>query len=129
MKSNGTKMGALQLAQIATILGAVVWAAGLFSNYAIIPFRGLYLFFAVMSVVQLVLSLKIAGISRETEGDPLKTSVTACIICFVLQILFFGALVVLGPEALPWAQRVFLTMVALYIVPAFVYYAAKVNKL
>ena len=75
MKSNGTKMGALRLAQIATILGAVVWAAGLFSNYAIIPFRGLYLFFAVMSVVQLVLSLKIAGISRETEGDPLKTSV------------------------------------------------------
>ena len=129
MKSNGTKMGALQLAQIATILGAVTWAAGLFSNYAIIPFRGLYLFFAVMSVVQLVLSLKIAGISRETEGDPLKTSVTACIVCFVLQILFFGALVVLGPEALPWAKRVFLTAVALYILPALVYYAAKANKM
>ncbi|MBR5792929.1 MAG: hypothetical protein IKY34_07470 [Ruminiclostridium sp.] len=129
MKSNGTKMGALQLAQIATILGAVTWAAGLFSNYAIIPFRGLYLFFAVMSVVQLVMSLKIAGISRETEGDPLKTSVTACIICFVLQLIFFGALVVLGPEALPWAQRVFLTAVALYILPALVYYAAKVNKM
>ena len=129
MKSNGTKMGALQLAQIATILGAVTWAAGLFSNYAIIPFRGLYLFFAVMSVVQLVLSLKIAGISRETEGDPLKTSVTACIICFVLQLIFFGALVVLGPEALPWAKRVFLTAVALYILPALVYYAAKVNKM
>ncbi|MBQ5583547.1 MAG: hypothetical protein IIU74_02275 [Ruminiclostridium sp.] len=129
MKSNGTKMGALQLAQIATILGAVTWAAGLFSNYAIIPFRGLYLFFAVMSVVQLVMSLKIAGISRETEGDPLKTSVTACIVCFVLQILFFGALVVLGPEALPWAKRVFLTAVALYILPALVYYAAKANKM
>ena len=129
MKKNESKMGALQLAQIATILGAVTWAVGLFSNYAIIPFRGLYLFFAVMSVVQLVLSLKIAGISRETEGDPLKTSVTACIICFVLQILFFGALVVLGPEALPWAKRVFLTAVALYILPALVYYAAKVNKM
>ena len=129
MKSNGTKMGALQLAQIATILGAVTWAAGLFSNYAIIPFRGLYVFFVVMSVVQLVLLVKISGISRETEGNPLKTSVTACIVCFVLQILFFGALVVLGPEALPWAKRVFLTAVALYILPALVYYAAKVNKM
>lgn len=129
MNENKTKMSAFQLAKTATFIGAIVWVLGLFSNYAIIPFRGLYLFFAVMSVVQLVLSLKIAGISRETEGDPLKTSVTACIVCFVLQILFFGALVVLGPEALPWAKRVFLTAVALYILPALVYYAAKANKM
>ena len=129
MNENKTKMSAFQLAKTATFIGAIVWALGLFSNYAIIPFRGLYVFFVVMSVVQLVLSLKIAGISRETEGNPLKTSVTACIVCFVLQILFFGALVVLGPEALPWAKRVFLTAVALYILPALVYYAAKANKM
>ena len=129
MNENKTKMSAFQLAKTATFIGAIVWVLGLFSNYAIIPFRGLYLFFAVMSVVQLVMSLKIAGISRETEGNPLKTSVTACIVCFVLQLLFFGALVVLGPEALPWAKRVFLTAVALYILPALVYYAAKVNKM
>ena len=129
MNENKTKMSAFQLAKTATFIGAIVWALGLFSNYAIIPFRGLYVFFVVMSVVQLVLLVKISGISRETEGDPLKKTATISMLCSVLQLLFFGALVVLGPEALPWAQRVFLTMVALYIVPAFVYYAAKVNKL
>ena len=129
MKSNGTKMGALQLAQIATILGAVTWAAGLFSNYAIIPFRGLYVFFLVVSVAMLLIQLKLSKISAEVQGNPLKATVLACILCFALQILFFGALVVLGPEALPWAQRVFLTAVALYILPALVYYAAKVNKM
>ena len=129
MNENKTKMSAFQLAKTATFIGAIVWVLGLFSNYAIIPFRGLYVFFVVMSVVQLVLLVKISGISRETEGDPLKKTATISMLCSVLQLLFFGALVVLGPEALPWAQRVFLTMVALYIVPAFVYYAAKVNKL
>ena len=122
-------MGAFQLAKIATLLGAVVWVLGLFSNYAVIPFRGLYLFFVVMSVVQLVLISKAGSISRQTEGNPLKKTVTISMVCSVLQILFFGALVALGPEALPWAKRVFLTVVALYIVPAFVYYAAKTNKM
>ncbi len=128
MKSNGTNMSACDMGKVATIIGALVWAAGLFSNFAFVPFRGLYLFFAVMSVVLLIMCVKIAGISRQAEGDPLKTIVTACILCFVLQILFFGALVVLGPEALPWAQRVFLTVVALYILPALVYYNAKKAK-
>ena len=129
MNENKTKMSAFQLAKTATFIGAIVWVLGLFSNYAIIPFRGLYVFFVVMSVVQLVLVNKAGSISRQTEGDPLKKTVTISMVCSVLQILFFGALVVLGPEALPWAKRVFLTMVALYIVPAFVYYAAKVNKM
>ena len=129
MNENKTKMSAFQLAKTATFIGAIVWVLGLFSNYAIIPFRGLYVFFVVMSVVQLVMVNKAGSISRQTEGDPLKKTVTISMLCSVLQLLFFGALVVLGPEALPWAQRVFLTMVALYIVPAFVYYAAKVNKL
>ena len=129
MKKNETKMSAFQLAKTATLIGAVVWVLGLFSNYAIIPFRGLYLFFVVMSVVQLVLVNKAGSISRQAEGDPLKKTVTISMACSALQIIFFGALVVLGPEALPWAKRVFLTVVALYIVPAFVYYAAKVNKL
>ena len=129
MNENKTKMSAFQLAKTATFIGAIVWVLGLFSNYAIIPFRGLYVFFVVMSVVQLVLVNKAGSISRQTDGDPLKKTVMISMVCSVLQILFFGALVVLGPEALPWAKRVFLTMVALYIVPAFVYYAAKVNKM
>ena len=126
MKSNGTKKSAYDMTKIATVLGAVIWVLSMFSNYAVVPFRGLYVFFAVLSVVMLVMHLKIAKISRETEGDPLKTMVTLAIVGFVLQLLFFGALVVFGPEAMPWAQRLFMTVAMLYVLfPALVYYNAK----
>ncbi|MBR5533598.1 MAG: hypothetical protein IKU62_01970 [Ruminiclostridium sp.] len=129
MKSNGTNMSACKLASIATAVGAVMWVLGMFTNYAVIPFRGLYVFFLVVSVAMLLIQLKLSKISGEVEGNPLKSTVLACIVCFALQVLFFGALVVLGPEALPWAQRVFLTMVALYILPVLEYYVAKREKI
>ena len=129
MKSNGTNVNACKLASIATAIGAVMWVLGMFTNYAIIPFRGLYVFFLVVSVAMLLIQLKLSKISAEVEGNPLKSTVLACIACFALQILYFGALVVLGPETLPWASRVFLTATALYILPVLEYYVAKREKI
>lgn len=122
-----SKMSAQSMAKGATAFGAVMWVLSMFTNYAIIPFRGLYAFFAVISVVMLLIHLKMAKMSKEVEGDPLKKTVTLAIVGFVLQLVFFGALVVFGP--MEWAKRVFMTVAMFYMLfPVFVYYAAKKGK-
>lgn len=130
MKSNGTEMSARKMAIIATAVGVVAWVVGFFTYFAFAQFRGLYVFFAVISAVLLAMHIKMANMSRQVEGDPLKKIVTVSIVCFALQLLFFGALAILGPAAVPWAGKVFFIITALYMLfPVFVYYAAKKHGL
>lgn len=128
MSSNKPQKSAQSMAKGATAFGAVIWVLSMFTTYAIIPSRGLYAVFALISVVMLLVHLKIAKMSREVEGDPLKKTVTLCIAGFALQLVFFGVLVILGP--MDWVKRVFMTVAMFYMLfPVFLYYAAKKHHL
>lgn len=130
MKSNGTKINVRQLAFVSAILGAVAWIVGFFTYFGFSQYRGQYIFFTLVSIVLLVMYLKMAGMSSKLEGNPMKRSVYGSAVCFVLQILFFGALALLGPAALPWAGSLFFCVTALYLVcPVLVFSAAKKHGL
>lgn len=130
MKSNGTKINVRQLAFVSAILGAAAWIVGFFAYFGFSQYRGLYVFFALVSIVLLVMYIKMAGMSSKLEGNPMKRSVYGSAVCFVLQILFFGALAILGPAAVPWAGSLFFCVTALYLVcPILVFSAAKKHGL
>ncbi len=130
MKSNETNVTAHKLSFVSTILGVVAWVLGFFMYFALSWNRWLYVFFVLMSVALLVMDIKMAGISSRAEGHPMKRSVYGSAVCFGLQILFFGALVVLGPAALPWAGSLFFCVTALYLVcPVWAFSAAKQHGL
>lgn len=130
MKSNGTKFTAHKLSFVSTILGAVAWIVGFFTYFGFGQYRGLYVFFALVSIALLVMDIEMAGISSRAEGNPMKRSVYGSAVCFVLQLLFFGALALLGPAALPWAGSLFFCVTALYLIcPVLVFSSAKKHGL
>lgn len=119
-------MSARRLTNIATILGGAAWVIGFFTYFGLGHLRGIYVFFALVSVVVLALFLKIRTISRQAEGDPLKKGVQISLVCFAVQILFFLAMAVLGPTSVPKASSFFFCFTAIYLLcPVFVNSAAK----
>ena len=130
MKSNERKTSVRRWAILSGVLGGIAWVVGFFAFFAFSQYRGLYVFFALMSIALLVMYIKMAGVSSQTEGAPLKRTLYGSAVCAVLQILFFGALAILGPAAGPKAGSLFFCFTALYLVcPVLIHYGAKKHGL
>lgn len=122
MKSNGTKTPARQMAFVGTFPGVLGWIVGFFAYFAFGQFRALHAFFAVLSIVMFVIYFKLLGMTNGTEGNPAKKSLYGSLVCYGLQILFFGAMAILGPAAIPGAGSFFFCFTAIYLIcPVWVY--------
>lgn len=117
---------ARQLTNTATILGGAAWVVGFFTYFGLGQMRGIYAFFLLITVVELLLFRKTQAVSQQAEGDPLKKGVQISLVCFVVQLVFFLALTILGPAKVPGASSLFFCFTAIYLLcPALVNSTAK----
>lgn len=117
---------ARELTNIGTALGGVAWVLGFFTYFGLGQLRGIYIFFLLVTAVELVLFRKTRAVSQQAEGDPLKKGVTISLVCFVVQLVFFLALVAFGPANVPGASSLFFCFTAIYLLcPALVNSTAK----
>ena len=125
MNSNGTKSSASALTLVAMVIGILAWAVSFFGFFSFSHSRGTYVIFLIISLVILAIYWKIRGDLKRAELSPVK-SLTITLICLLVQIIFFAAMVFVPEEVLEKGISLILCMTAPYLIcPYFVHTGGK----